>query len=389
VPPSTSILVVGAGIAGLTAALSFAQAGFAVDIVERSERLEAVGAGLQLSPNALRVLARLGLDSDRLNSVAATTVTLRSGRSGRTITEIPVVSADGTAYLSLHRADLQSALLAAVAAEPLITLTLGERCTALAQSADGTTLSFTRTDGSVAERTATIVIAADGVHSALCAALGLPPAVPSGDVAWRMTIDAAAQASSPGIQAWLGPRRHAVAYPVQAGRTTNLVLIGPDSDAAAGMAESATKTALMQRFRRWDPRLRGLIEAAGPATPWPLSTVDPDRSAPGMDGVIVIGDAAHAMLPYAAQGAAMAIEDGWTAAWAVTRASTPQEAARHYADVRTARLKRVRQRVAFHRRVYHLPALPAVARDLTLRLRPAESVARDLGWLYDWTPPER
>jgi salicylate hydroxylase len=85
----------------------------------------------------------------------------------------------------------------------------------------------------------------------------------------------------------------------------------------------------------------------------------------------------------------MAIEDGWTAAWAVAGAASPQEAARQYALARTERLQRVRRRVAFHRRVYHLPPLLAVARDLALRLRSGESVARDLGWLYDWVPPTR
>ena len=385
---STGILVVGAGIAGLTAALSFAQAGFTVDLVEQSEKLEAVGAGLQLSPNALRVLARLGLGADRLNGVAATTVTLRSGRSGQAIAEIPVVAADGTAYLSLHRADLQAALLAAVKAEPRITLTLGERCTGISRSAGAATLTFARADGPVAERTAAIVIAADGVNSALSRALGLPASVPSGDVAWRMTV-AGTPPLAAGIQAWLGPKRHAVAYPVESGRTTNLVLIGPGSDAASGLAESATKAALFSRFARWDPRLLALVESAGPATSWPLATVDPDRAAPAGDGVIVIGDAAHAMLPYAAQGAAMAIEDGWTAAWAVAGADTPSEAADRYAAARAPRLQRVRQRVAFHRRVYHLPAPLAVARDLALRLRSGESLARDLGWLYDWIPPER
>ncbi|BDA84930.1 salicylate hydroxylase [Aureimonas sp. SA4125] len=383
---STAILVVGAGIAGLSAALAFARAGFAVDLVERSSRLEAVGAGLQLSPNVLRVLAGLGLDLGRLNAVAARTVTLRSSSSGRVIATVPVVSSDGTAYLSLHRADLQRALLDAVAAEPRIALTLGSRCTGVTRDGTDLAVAFQNADGSLNSRRAGVVIAADGVGSALAASLGFPSAVASGDVAWRMTVDRPCSPQA-GIEAWLGPKRHAVAYPIQSGQTTNLVLIGPRGDAADDLPGSATKAALLQRFRRWDRRLLGLIDAAGPAMAWPLSTIEPDRSARHLPGLMFIGDAAHAMLPYAAQGAAMAIEDGWTAAWAVGGATSPRDAAERYHAVRDNRLRRVRKRVAFHRRVYHLPAPLALARDTVLGFRSGESLARDLGWLYDWTPP--
>lgn len=387
--PSSRILVVGAGIGGLTAALAFARAGFGVDVIERAEGLQEAGAGLQLSPNALSVLRQLALDPADLRGVAADRVTLRSGASGRPIARVPVIASDGTAYLSLHRADLQAALLAAVRRQPGIALALGTECTGFRTEGAGLALAFVDRRGETSERRAEVVVAADGVNSAIARHLGRPPAQPSGDVAWRMTVangDSASVKAAGGIEAWLGPARHAVAYPVRAGHETNLVLIGPAADVAGDLAGSATKQQLLQRFAGWDPRLLALIEAAGPATAWPLSTRRPVRASGDPPGLFLIGDAAHAMLPYAAQGAAMAIEDAWAAAQTLAGAATLAEAQQAFAAERDPRIAKVLQRVAFHRRVYHLPFPFSLARDLALRLRSEASLSRDLAWLYDWRP---
>jgi len=380
------ILVVGAGIGGLTAALAFAKAGYTVAVFERAARLEEAGAGLQLSPNALRVLGQLGLDPADLRGVAADSVTLRAGRSGRPIVKVPVLAADGTAYLSLHRADLQAALLAAVARESRITLSLGMECTGLRRDGDGFVLTF-RGKEAVEQRT-TILVAADGVGSTVARLIGHPPARPSGDVAWRMTVthpSASASEASPGITAWLGPSRHAVAYPIRNGTETNLVLIGPAADAGGDATGPVDKEALLTRFGGWDPRIRQLVAEAGPATAWPMST----RAAvtQGAPGLFLIGDAAHAMLPYAAQGAAMAIEDAWEAAHAVATTANAADAGRLFAERRAPRIAKVLKRVAFHRRVYHLPLPFSLARDLVLRSRSKAALGRDLAWLYDWIPP--
>lgn len=393
------VVVVGAGIAGLTAALSFAEAGFDVEILERAPALAEVGAGIQLSPNALRVLGRLGLlPALAPLACSADSVVLRSGRTGRPIAEVPVRSADGTGYLCVHRADLQATLLAAVSRSPRIGLTLGAELLALRQADRGVALEFGRAGGgpgdreTMIRRRAEIVIAADGARSAVARELGLPAARPSRHVAWRMTVEQPPEGPG-GIEAWLGPRRHAVAYPIRGGRQVNLVLVEPadgdgdgDGDAPTGRSPEA-KPALLHRFRRWDGRLRGLIEAAGPASGWPLLQTD-RRPKPGFPGgVLLIGDAAHALLPYAAQGAAMAIEDAWVAAAAFGSAADPSEASARFHAQRDARLRRVRSRIAFHRVVYHLPAPASLARDLVLRLRSPRSLARDLAWLYDWQPP--
>lgn len=388
------VLVVGAGIAGLVTALSLAKAGFAVDLCERSPLLTEAGAGLQLSPNALRVLKLLRLDTEiAARGVPAACVTLRQARSGRAIAEVPVRSADGTLYLSAHRADLQAVLLRAVEADPRIRLTLGMEALALLAESGSPQVRFRDSGSSTpVTRSAPLVVAADGVNSAVAAALGHAAAEPSGDIAWRMTVTGDDPSPTRGIEAWLGPSRHAVAYPIRGGRDTNLVLISREKSHDPSMLGTATsrqteKSALLQDFAGWDKRLLALVEAAGPATAWPLSTCDRpklDRSPPG---IVLIGDAAHAMLPYAAQGAAMAIEDGWSIAVALRQASSIDEAiARHHAE-RRPRIEKVRARVAFHRFVYHLPWPLSLGRDEVLRLRSPSALARDLSWLYDWTPP--
>jgi len=386
-----AVVVVGGGIGGLTAALAFAKAGFSVEVIERAERLQEAGAGLQLSPNALSTLTALGIETAELNGIAATSVTLRSGPSGRRIAEVPVAASDGTAYLSLHRADLQAALLAAVRRQTRIVLTLGAACTAAQHDGQGWQLEFSSAAGGTLNRQADIVIAADGVGSAIARLLGHPAAAPSGDIAWRMTASTPPGGTSPrpsaGIAAWLGPRRHAVAYPIRGGRETNLVLIGRASDVTRDPASASAKNQLLARFVGWDPALLGLIASAGPATAWPLSTRVPVAHDGVPAGLFVIGDAAHAMLPYAAQGAAMAIEDAFVAAHCVATHATLEAARQSFDAQRIPRIARVLGRVAFHRRVYHLPFPFSLARNLALSLRPKAALARDLAWLYDWRPP--
>ncbi|UIJ73874.1 FAD-dependent monooxygenase [Aurantimonas sp. HBX-1] len=377
------IVIVGAGIAGLTLALELGRRGIASTILERASRLEEVGAGLQLSANALRVLWRLGL-RDALDEVgtAAASVTLRDARGGRRIARVPVTGDDGTPYLALHRADLQAALLAAAMRTDLVTLRLGAAVSALSLEPDHVRLQVNEAGGDRDIRAA-LVVGADGVRSTIAHALRLKGPDPAVNVAWRATIDTNdGAADRGGVEAWLGPRRHAVAYPISRGRRTNLVLIEPvaDGEDAAGLA---------QRFADWDPRLRAMIAEAGGFTAWPLQAVASDRPWRHLDDrVALIGDAAHAMPPYAAQGAGMAIEDAAVLAAALAAAPDRHVSLARYESERRERIDRLRRRVAFHRFVYHLPRPLSLGRNALLALRDPESLRRDLAWLYDWRPPE-
>ena len=420
------IAIVGAGIAGLTLALELARIGLSCDIYERAPELMEAGAGIQLSPNALRVLARLGL-VERLDlaGTQARSVTLRSHRSGRRIATVPVSSSDGTPYLSIHRADLQSVLVDAVIACGMARLHLGRTLTTVEPSGSAIRLSFAFDDeatGSGESRRyesveAALVIGADGVHSTLASLLNAGAVRAADAVAWRGTVthdassgDAHALAGTPaGIEAWLGPKRHAIAYPIAGGRRTNLVLIEPthgplpyrrnpslsaqDPNESGGIHPSQRgrlhpgAQGVADRFAGWDPRLQRMIGQTSELSPWPLLDVPGDRVWRHLGNrVLLIGDAAHAMLPYAAQGAAMAIEDAAVLANHLAVATEPTQALVAYEAERRPRVQRVAKRVAFHRLVYHLPMPVSWGRNAVLAFAPADALRKSLGWLYDWSP---
>ena len=235
--------------------------------------------------------------------------------------------------------------------------------------------------------TADLLIAADGVRSAVAEILGLAPAVPTGTTAWRTTIEAA-EAAGPfdhgaGIRAWLGPRRHAVAYPIGAGRAVNLVMIAQTDESPAAARN------LSAGFSSWDARLVDMIGRASAPTPWPLFATPASRPFVIGDGrIVLLGDAAHAMAPYAAQGAGMAIEDAAVLADALSRTGEPRAAAELYEAERRPRIDKVRKRVGFHRFVYHLASPFSLGRDMVLALRPKDALRGDLAWLYDWRAPD-
>lgn len=371
---SEPVLVVGAGIAGLTAAVALAKRGFAVEVFERADNLKEVGAGIQLSPNALRVLDRLGLlPALRERGVAASAVSLRDFRSGHPLASVPVRGRNGTPYLSLLRSELQGVLFDAVRQASTIRLHLGAELVAASRDDASTVLSFSGSDPR--DATGRAVIAADGVRSSVAAAFGHAAAQSSGEVAWRLTLAAEGEAPD-GIVAWLGPRSHAVAYPVDRGRRINVVV--------ATRADAERPGTLLESR---DGLLRRIAAKFEDATAWPLLTCDRRRRPGDPAGLLLLGDAAHAMLPYAAQGAALAIEDGFVAAECLSAASDAASAWMRFEAVRRPRWEKVRRRVAFHQTVYHLSPPLAAARNAVLRLRSEASLGRDLGWLYDWEPP--
>ncbi|WAP67269.1 FAD-dependent monooxygenase [Jiella pelagia] len=380
-----AIAIVGGGIAGLTAALCLARVGLRSTIFERADELSEVGAGLQLSPNALSVMELLGLlPALQRAGTEASHVELKRGLSGRTITEVPVHAGDGTPYLSIHRADLQTVLRDAVEREPKITLRLGATLASVRPGAGSVKIGLANGGDTI---TADLLIAADGVRSAVAEILGLAPAVPTGTTAWRTTIEAA-EAADPfddgaGIRAWLGPRRHAVAYPIRAGRAVNLVMIA-QTDESPNAARN-----LSAGFSNWDEQLVDLARRASAPTPWPLFATPVSRPFVLSDGrIVLLGDAAHAMAPYAAQGAGMAIEDAAVLADALARTGEPRAAAELYEAERRPRIDRVRKRVGFHRFVYHLAPPLSLGRDMVLALRPKAALRGDLAWLYDWRAPD-
>ncbi|HVW57468.1 MAG TPA: FAD-dependent monooxygenase [Rhizobiaceae bacterium] len=396
---SGRVLIAGAGIAGLTVALAFANEGFETTIIERAERLNEVGAGLQLSPNATRILARLGV-LDRLSPVSThpRSVALRDAVSLALLAEVPLgIGAEErwkAPYLVLHRADLQASLLATVKERPNIHLELGATLRHVAFNDDGTAASI-ESAGKIEESHCDLLIGADGVWStARTFVAGAARNRPSGKMAWRATLksgDGLAPSvlelfSGSSVMAFLHPAAHLIAYPVKAGSEINLAVLMKGNVTAGSWSTQPDTRPLAKAMAKWAPPLASLPEKAGPWTAWPIHAVDPSGRWTDGRGITLIGDAAHAMTPFAAQGAAMAIEDAAVLASLV--AATPENlshALARYEELRRPRIQRVSRRGAFNHFAWHAAGPIALARNLVLKTRPPQKLAADLDWLYGWS----
>jgi salicylate hydroxylase len=393
-----TIVVAGAGIGGLTAALTLAAQGFRVVIMEKAERLEEAGAGLQLSPNASRILVELGLQP-RLASAAVMpdAINIMSARDGGEIVRLPLGEAAsfraGAPYWVVHRADLQAALQAHVNDSPDIDLRLGCQFEDVTSHAKGLTVVQRR--GTVRQQElAVALIGADGIWSSVRNHL-FPDVQPqfSGLIAWRGTLDATAlprEYTSPRVQLWMGPNAHLVAYPISGGRRINVVAIVPGTWNRPGWSAPGDGNEIKAAFAtaRWPATARMLIGAVDEWRRWALFTV-PDNGDWSEGAIALLGDAAHAMLPFAAQGAGMAIEDAAVLAKALSASAGENTAdipaaLKRYGRLRRARVLRVQRMARRSGRIYHLTGALALARDLTIKAMGADRMLARQDWIYDW-----
>jgi len=393
---SRTVIVAGAGIAGLTAALALARNGFRVIVLEQAERLEETGAGIQLSPNATRTLIELGV-ADRLrpNVVAPEALRVLDARSGREIVRMPLGAAAarryGAPYWSIHRGDLQAALVAAVAHRD-ISVKLGMRVEDFVLHPNGITVSARGRGGGWNEH-GLALIAADGLWSQTRARVGFrePPHF-AGRAAWRAMVparDVAPEFREPLIHLWLGSDAHLVHYPVKGGNVINIVGIMADDWNAPGWSEPVSRIDLLPRFpaQFWAPQARALLGLPDAWLKWALFDHRPLRNGPE-GAVALVGDAAHPMLPYLAQGAAMAIEDAAVAAQSLAQTpDDPAQALRTYWAVRRARTRKVQRLAARNGERYHLGGMQRTLRNTAMRLMGGPHLLRHYDWLYDWRPP--
>lgn len=389
------VLIAGGGIAGMAAALGASHAGWDARLFERSPQFSEVGAGVQLGPNVVRRLQAWGLQK-ALQQVVALPQQLvaRSGINGKVLASAPLgqsmVERYGAAYVTIHRADLHGVLHQAAQQRADIFINPGQEVSELLGAERVTTI---RTSANkVVEGDALML--ADGVWSKLRGPVLGDSSRPrvSGHLAYRALLpmaDVPVGWRSNEVTVWLGPRMHAVHYPVRRGEMMNIVVIieGPAPQDMEHWDHAANAQALEQALKHCSSNLQDLVRsvpaAGGQWRLWPLSDRAPLQGPEGMARGLVglIGDAAHPMRPYLAQGAGMAIEDAAELQRALAMDDLEVELRlRRYAINRWERNARVQARSIRNGNIFHATGPVRWGRDLTMRMLGSQLM--DLPWLY-------
>jgi salicylate hydroxylase len=345
----SSVIVIGAGIGGLTAALALARHGQRVRVYEQVAELGEVGAGLSVTPNAGRALIHLGLEAElaRIGSTPPLGAIRHYATGEVLVTLAQDQSRDryGVPLYHIHRADLHAALVAALRAIAPGCIETGRTLQALAQSSGGVTATFV--DGSSV--TADWLVGADGIHATTRAALfGRDQPNFTGYVAWRGLIPGPlvpAELLDPPLCMTVGPRRMLMRYPLRRGALVNYVAIARRSAwMEEGWSVRATVGEVLAEFDDFEPRVLRLLEQtpADRVFKWGLFDRDPLPSW-SVGRVMLLGDAAHPMPPFTGQGAVMAIEDGVVLGRAAAAARDPHDAIARFETARQGRVNHVLQ----------------------------------------------
>ena len=366
------IAIIGGGIGGLAAARALQLRGLDVTVHEQAARLSEFGGGVVATPIAMKALRGLGVEQAVFaQAFAASRQVVRSWRSGRLIdwTRLDRYrDRFGAPYCALHRGDLLEVLRAAVGDAPI---RLGARCVAVTSDATGARARFA--DGSEIEADA--IVGADGIHSAVRTSLfGAEHPRFTGYVCWRGLVAAERLPHGlvpPEMTAWWGPHGHVVHYYVRRGELLNWVAhTETDAWTEESWSREGDMAEVQRTYARWNPRLLRLFEATERCYKWALYDREP-LAEWSVGRVTLLGDSAHAMLPYLAQGAAQSLEDACVlAAELARRPDDPAAALQAYAASRIPRTRRIQLGARARGRDNHLPSAWArLKRDAGLALR--------------------
>ena len=385
------IVIAGGGIGGLAAALRCAAPEVAVQLVERANAFSEVGAGIQIGPNVTRILKAWGLDK-AVQSVAAFPDFLKvrqahsGAQTGQLRLGVTAVVRYGAPYATIHRADLHDLLLQALQDQGMAQLMLNQDVTGYAQQTDGVSVHLSNSEPLMAKA----LVGADGLWSQVRAQM-LGDGAPhfTGHLAYRAMLlqsELPAALRTHDVTVWMGPRLHVVQYPVRRGELLNLVAIvhGQAPSDMTAWDHAANAADLKRALGDVCGDLKALIEAVPEWRLWPLCDRVPMRGAhqQAQGAVALLGDAAHPMRPYMAQGAGMAIEDADALGrcLALPGADVPAKLA-HFAQLRWQRNARVQQRAIRNGQIFHAQGLLRWGRDTSMRLM-GEGLL-DVPWLYD------
>lgn len=385
---SHPILIAGGGIAGVASALGLTRGGRTARILERAAAFETIGAGLQIGPNAVKALKYLDVwDKVAPSAFAPGRILIRDGHSGKVLQDIALGSAFeqrfGEPYRVIHRADLLAALVARAREHPNIELLTNAEVS-----------SFTDKGGYVEIATAMgaqkgeALLGADGIRSPIRQGLGLPGAPNRRE---QILFRALTPLTGPmaehlmAITLWLCRGGHVVHYPVRGGKALNVVAATNGRFDGETWSAPAPRQELMAHFTKLHQDLFQVLAISSPWQKWAADDLDPLDSW-GRNRVALIGDAAHAALPYLAQGAAMALEDAVVLARSAERTNTIAEAFSAYEAARKARTRRVAQTSLKLSQAYHATGPLRIARNLVLQMTDPAKFLDRMAWIYGFDP---
>jgi len=382
------ILIAGGGIGGLALALALAQKGRGSIVLEQRDAFAAAGAGIQLGPNGVRVLQRLGV-ADALRPLVGEPEAIRvhEGGTARTLATLPlgewIAARHGAPYWVAHRGDLHGTLLAAAAAEPRITLRPGFGLAALEQTQEG--VEATSAGGEALAGRA--LVGADGLWSSVRQVVCPAPAPQFAGATATRAIIPAAQAGAlraPVVGLWLTPGVHVVHYPVRAGAEIAVVVIAGEDWQGREWEAEADRKRLLARMRGFHGGLTEVLARVPQWRKWALYRLPPlPRWSVGR--IALLGDAAHPMLPYLAQGGVLALEDAVVLGDCLAAHPDDEASAlRAFEAKRRARAQRVQAMSLRQGRIYHLAPPLSWTRDAAVRLIPGAWLMAGYDWLYGW-----